>query len=280
MPLNTSRATDPNWRETLQAKGFKMIPLAKSKPCVPPLEELTLTLFGKPGQGKTTLAAGCPDTFLIGTEPGQEFVGAPSQDVRSWQQFMDLVNEIYEAVKMGAFGYRTVSIDIIDNLAGYCLTHVCQRKGLEYPPENDYGKTWKEIRMEWESWLRALMDVSGVQFLTHCTTEKVEIPGKVPNSTKEVDCMLPTFRGSKLAQYLDGIVNAMGYVHKDVDNNHVITFLSTATCGAKDRTKLLGRLGVLNINANSPEEAWQILSGNYRQLAESLGYGIKSRWDK
>lgn len=271
---------------TTEPVTFKFLPqilLERGELSLPPLEEVTMTLFGAPGTGKTTLAAGRPYSFFVGTEPGQEFLqvakgsGIPVQ-VRDWGHFVEIISEAKAAKEAGQLPFKSITLDIVDNLAGYCLDAVCAAKGIAYPPENDFGKTWKLIRTQWEAWMRTLMDTMNVTFLTHCAREKVEVMGKV--GTKEVDCFVPTFKGNKQSQYLDGIVHAVGYVHKNDKNRYVVSFENTATCAAKDRTKVLAALGQIDITAPTPEAAWGILSDAYETKAKELGFKIKSRWEK
>lgn len=261
-------------------RGFKFLPElrhGRGEIAVPPLEELTFLVFGTPGVGKTSLVAGRPDTMFISTEPGTSFLRVPSAQVRDWDTFENLVDELVHFKAAGDLPYKSVAIDIIDNLASYCLDAVCRAKGLNYPPENDFGKTWKQIRLVWEDKLRLLMDTVHVSFLTHCATEKREVRGKV--GMKEVDCVVPTFRGNKQAQYLDGIVDAMGYVHKNASGEHVINFQNLPASAAKDRTGILSSLGdiVIQSPGADPRAIWQMLSDAYLNNAKTLGYKVESR---
>jgi hypothetical protein len=86
----------------------------------------------------------------------------------------------------------------------------------------------------------------------------------------KVDRFVPTFGGNKAAQYLDGVVNAMGYVSVDKSGRHVITFTKTATIGAKDRTGILSKCGVMPLD-------WSFVDQAYQQTASGLGFEIISR---
>lgn len=187
--------------------------------------------------------------------------------------FCDLVRELYQWRKDGRLvkaGYKSVVIDIVDNLYSMCLNHVCARKGIDYPPESDFGKTWKEIREEWETWLRRLMDVVNVTFITHCAKDKVEMT--LPNGvTKEIERHVPTFKGNKAAQFLDGIINCMGFVHKNAKGEYVITFRGSPQLGTGDRTKVLEALGPMYLN-------WNDVAKAYDTKAKEMGFAIASKW--
>ena len=259
--------------------GFKFLPevlRGRGELAIPPLDELTVLIFGTPGVGKTSLVAGRPDTMFISTEPGTSFLRVPSVQVRDWATFEAVIDELVWFKARGDLPYRSVAIDIVDNLAGYCLDAVCRAKGVTYPPENDFGKTWKQIRLVWEDKLRLLMDTVGVSFLTHCATEKRETKGRI--GTIEIDCVVPTFRGNKQAQYLDGIVDAMGYVHKNAAGQHVINFQNRPNSAAKDRTGVLSSLGDIVIQAPNadPSVIWSMLSDAYLTNAKTLGFTVKA----
>lgn len=275
-------ADAPSPSDDLVARGFKLLPevLAEmGQMFVPPPEELTMMIYGSPGVGKTSLVAGRPGTLFLATEPGTEFLHASQVYLKDWHHFQGIVDEIVELKAQGVCPYRSVAIDIIDNLSGLCLDAVCAAKGVTYPPENDFGKTWRQIRVVWETQLRRLMEVVNVTYLTHCSVEKREVKGKV--GKKEVDVYMPTFKGNKLAQYLDGVVHAVGFISKNDQDQHTINFENLATSGAKDRTGLLSVLGdiVIQVPGGDPKAAWAKFADAYRARAEQVNFKIKSRWD-
>lgn len=265
-----------------------LVPPPRGAIVYPPFDELIKVIFGEPSSGKTSFCAACPDSFIIATEPGQDFVaGAPAKRVFSWApgpngydkarpDFQSMVRRIYERVEAGTFPYRSVTVDIVDNLYGYCLSEVCARKGIDYPPENDFGRTWKEVREEWERWIRSLLDIVAVNFITHAATEKVEIEGKraagaKKGTTKEIERRMPTFRGNKAAQFLDGIISLTGFAHKGLGGEYLITFSPTPILGTKDRTGVFADAGPIPL-------VWDTVAEYYRAAAEAKGIAIESKW--
>lgn len=268
---------------------MSLIPKKQAKKQYPPFEELTQIIYGEPKAGKTTFMGSAPNTFFCATEPGQDFTDAPAQLITCWapvavedeegnvivrpdtvSNFQDLVRELYGQKQKGSLEYRTCVIDIVDNLWGMCMTHICQAKGIEYPPESDYGKTWKECRTEWETWLRRLMGIMEVSFITHCTNDKKEI--KLENGmTKEVTRFIPTFKGNKAAQFLDGVVNCMGYIYTDQKGKRKITYKSDITLGTGDRTNLLEQLGEMDLD-------YKAVSAAYASKANELGIELVSKY--
>lgn len=289
-PAPVAPAPAPVVAPAADANSFfdKLIPGRREKVIVPPLRELTMLVYAEPGAGKTTLVKNNPATFVIATEPGQKFMTCPVRQIAKWAPdpdptvrqkdlengrfaFTDVVSAIKYQREGKKLAYSCAAVDIIDNLYSLCLTHVCRKKGLDYPPENDYGKTWKEIRQEWETWLRQLMTDVDVTFVTHCATDTIEL---VDNGvTKEIVRRVPTFKGNKAAQYLDGIINAMGYIFIGPDGHRYITFQQSAKLATKDRTDILGRLGCMRIGM---ETGWTDLETAYLNKAKEMGLEVKS----
>lgn len=241
---------------------------------VPPFDELTMLIFGIPGSGKTRFCAGCPNTLFLGTEPGQAFTKARVLPLRNWAQFRDICHAISEGKKAGRDDISTVVIDIVDNLYLQCRDYICSQKGVAYPPANDFGRTWAEITKEWSNWLRALMDLVNVRFISHTTTRPMEITNDM-GLKEEVDIHVPTFSGSKAAQYLDGVVNAMGFMLKNQNGEHCITFKQSPKVAAKDRTDILSKLGDIRLPPD-PNGGWAHVAKNYEVAAVKLGFKIMS----
>jgi hypothetical protein len=252
---------------------MSLIPPPDTKIIIPPFDELTMMVFGRVGTGKTRFCSKAPKTCFISTEPGAEFSGAPFIDCPTWHQFILIVREIYEQRKAGTLQYNSFVIDIVDNLQAACRDYVCKEKGLDYPPENDRGKTWTQITRLWKEGIGKLMRMVDVRFISHTTQMKDE--NMLASGMKqEVDIFVPTFTGNKAAQYLDGILNAVGFCTKQADGQHVITFKSRPKIGAKDRTDVLTYLDEIPIGL---KDGWQTVAKAYTEKAKELGYEIKSK---
>lgn len=260
---------------------MSIIPRKPAAYTVPPFDELTILIFGVPGSGKTLFCGGASDNLFLSTEPGTNYTKCPTVPIKNWNDFMAVIQEFVELKKGIAAGnvdpdacpYTSFTIDIIDTLAAYCRDHVCREKGLAYPPANDYGKTWSEVTNLWKKWIGILMRLGPVRFISHCSSQPDTI-AQENGMNVEVEVKVPTFTGSKTAQYLDGIVCAMGYCSVNKAGQFCVTFKKTAEVGAKDRTNILCQCGPM-INAYG--RGWQDIGAMYAAKAKEMGLEIKSK---
>lgn len=261
-----------------------LIPTSATSYPIPSFSNLNIMLFGQPGSGKTRLAASAPGVLMIGTEPGQYNVQAAVVRCDSWSTYRSIVNEI--KIKRGEIKagkrpvsdcpYTTFCIDIVDNLAGHVRDHICQQRGLAYPPANDFGKTWSQITKEWKDGIADLMGLGNVIFISHCSSKESEIALE-NGMTSEVDQMIPTFSNSKTAQFLDGILSAMGYMYVDKSGKFAVTFRKSATIAAKDRTDMLAPYGAIDIDWSTGKNAWQLIEELYIKMAQERGVTVISK---
>jgi hypothetical protein len=263
-----------------------LIPSSIREIGVPPFDELIKLVFGEPKSGKTTFCAGDPATLFIATEPAQDFVQTRSiflgdelkerlEAGSQWECFQYLVRQLYMQRKNGSLeekNIKSVTIDIVDSLYAHCLNYVCLKKQIDYPPENDFGKTWKEVREEWEVWMRRLMSIVDVTFISHCTSEKIMLLTD-KGLKKEITRWQPTFKGNKAAQYLDGVICSMGHVRKDASGRYTISFKGDPSTAAGDRTGFLEELGEMPLNFDHVKKA-------YQELVLSKGFKLHSKWSR
>jgi hypothetical protein len=244
---------------------------------IPLFDELTMLVFGQPGTGKTTFCSSAKDTLFFATEPGTEFLEAAVVKTYTWDTFIAAVEQLEARkaaiaegkAKKETWMYRSFCVDIIDNLANQCRDFVCKKRGLAYPPTNDFGKTWAEVADEWKKGLRRLMMLGNVRFISHCTNQETEVTNDA-GLNEAITRFVPTFSGSKPAQFLDGIVNLQGYCFVNKKGVYCITFKQQASVSAKDRTGLLGGYGAMELK-------WDTVNAAYESKAKELGKTILSR---
>ena len=155
---------------------------------VPPdnLGESIITIYGRKGIGKTSLAAQFPGSITCMFERGRrnlpiKQVPQKGEDKLGWDTFKDYV-ELF----LGSDEYQTLVMDTIDRAYDRCLESVCKEKGCKHPNDkNDYGKTWGEIKAEFDALLGVIQDSGkGLVLISH---EKAKSLGKSVEGMRRED---------------------------------------------------------------------------------------------
>lgn len=237
-----------------------------------------MTVFGIPKSGKTAFCDSAPDVFFASTEPGgQDFVRSPVVQIKSWLNFQELVLEIDKQYKSNALEYKAVVIDIADNLYKLTIAGVCKKKGILYPPANDFGRTWSEVTNDFSKWVSHLKTMIAVRFIMHVSTQSAEF---IENGiTREKDIFYPSFSsfgGSRggARQFIDGLASIQGFMATNSRGKHFITFRETETIAAGDRSGILRAISPIEL-PDDPREDWNYVSKLYRESARKLGYKLR-----
>jgi hypothetical protein len=137
--------------------------------------ELVSLFYGRPGIGKTTVGASFPDAVLFSCERVSPAIraadfNAEAGGVKDWTIFREGV-KLLEKSK-GRF--KTVVIDTVEAAYRHCFRYVCAERGVEHPPEKDYGRVWNAIKAEFaEQMDRIARTGRGIVFTAHA--KEVEI---------------------------------------------------------------------------------------------------------
>jgi AAA domain len=132
------------------------------------------TLYGKPGFGKTTLAAKFPNPLFFAHERGIPS-GLEVSAVQGIDSFEGTMSALREICAEGAGDYRTLVFDT-------CAKH--NWKTIEQP---SYGKGWVACADEWRRFIRAvtaIRDKHGViiVLICHAGIERIDDP-RAPSYT-------------------------------------------------------------------------------------------------
>ena len=146
------------------------------------LSNYTFLLYGQPKIGKTSVLATFPDALFLCTEPGAKGLDifeykAGEGGCATWQDLLD-VAELLAATNR----FKYVVVDTVDKAYEMCLDYVCAKLHIAYPGvdefgENDWGKSWKEVRKEFTRFVDTLTRMNrGVAFTSHA--QSLEIKSK------------------------------------------------------------------------------------------------------
>lgn len=158
----------------------------------PNIWDYTWLIYGEKKIGKTTLCAAIPDADFIFTEPGHRAITARKNVVESWQEIRDLVEALEKDSERAKPRHTGPTIvDTVGRAYDMCFTYICDKLGIQYPLDNDFGKSWKAIRREFDDICTRLMELpKGVVFIAHAeikniNTRQGSVDKLVPNLTKQ-----------------------------------------------------------------------------------------------
>jgi len=160
-----------------------------------PPDELTaycMVIYGEKGVGKTSLASRFPKSIVGMLEPRRRnlrirMVRLDQSEKGKALPWAYTKRFIEACIEDGSV--ETVVIDTVDRAYVKCLESVCRDKGIKDPGElNDYGKTWREIRDEFESTMNSVLYAEkGLVLISHAHYREAEL-----RSGNTMEILVPT----------------------------------------------------------------------------------------
>lgn len=212
------------------------LPTEKTAPNLDP-SKLRWLFYSEPKTGKTSLAAGFLDPLFLVTEKSTESITAYSADLKSWKDFEEAVTELLK----GKHIYRTVVVDVVDQLYNYCVEHCCNQLGIKHQSDVGFAKAYHLIDNTFTHWINKLeMSGLGLVFTSHMSEKEVKT--KDSSFIKIVPGLQP--RGRTV---LESKVSAIGCLKwerlrkpnstkMEFENKLVIDFKQTSELLVGDRT--------------------------------------------
>jgi hypothetical protein len=156
--------------------GFSINDIRKGRNIRPP----RLVIYGGPGIGKSTFAAGAPDPVFLPIEEGIDALDVAAFPlIRTYEQFQDAMGTLAQE----DHAFKTVVIDSADWLERLIWRSVCQAQGVASIETvgGGFGKGYIEAMTTWETVLNGLSYLRDERGMTpilicHESVEKVSPP--------------------------------------------------------------------------------------------------------
>lgn len=149
-----------------------LLPTSTTKPRTEFSDFLTM-LYGAPKVGKSTFCSQLEKPLFLDTENGLKSLETYRVDIGTWENFMDVCKEL--AKERGKLPYKTLVIDTIDNLFGFCRDYVRKKLNVAHESDLTFGKGWDAVKSEFAPAIGFLKSLGmGIVFVSHAKSEKIQ----------------------------------------------------------------------------------------------------------
>lgn len=200
------------------------LPKTKSTP-ESDLSKYLILLYGKPGIGKTTLAAQFDDPYFLMFEAGSKALSLYKDSIPTWKRFKKKILELEESDR-----FKTVVMDTYARAYELCMEYVCEDMGIDHPTDAGYGKAWNAVDREFTSAMSRLsLSGRGTILICHATEKEIEQPD---GSDKE---MITPDSTKQAMKFLDRAVDLAAYYYYGANEKRYIRIKGTENVYAKNR---------------------------------------------
>jgi hypothetical protein len=190
-----------------------------------------LMIYGQPGVGKSSFAAGAPNPLFIDAERRTDHLDVARIVPPTWTSVIEVMKGLVE----GKAGYSTAVFDTVDHLELAIYTHLCKRDGVNSITEvaGGYGKYTEEVLSEWRLFMRGIEALRSkginVLMLGHAHVKTFKNPTGEDYDRWQLKLL------QKSGDFLRESVDAVGFMHYADVVKHKKGELKAKAVGGDDR---------------------------------------------
>ena len=186
---------------TAEAPRRRLLPTAPTPPTTDLAKQIVF-LYGREKVGKSTFASEFDRPLFAMTEPGLKALTTYQVAVDSWMTFLDLCAELAE----GGHGYKTLVVDIADNLYSFCSGHMLKQYNVAHESDLDWGKGWSVVSGEFERAVTKLtLQGIGIVLISHAELHEIK------TKTSSITRVVPTV-AKQARKFLLGLADLVLYM--------------------------------------------------------------------
>lgn len=137
-------------------------------------------IWGESMSGKTYLARQFPNPLIINTDGNAKKVNTPSVEITKFTEFI----EVIDALEKEQHDYRTVIIDLVDDIEIMLTNYICEQSKVEALADIGFGKGFAKFNQVWKNLMMKLSQMPyNIIFISHIinSTDDNDNPIQVPS---------------------------------------------------------------------------------------------------
>nr|DAO37297.1 MAG TPA: AAA domain protein [Caudoviricetes sp.] len=144
--------------------------LPKNEPKKADVTPKNILIWGESMSGKTYLAKQFESPLIINTDGNASKITTPSVFIKNFTEFKEVIEEL----EKGKHTFKTLIIDLIDDLETMVINHICSLAKVESLADIAFGKGFNTFNSIWKNLMMTLTQMNlNVIFISHIV-EKID----------------------------------------------------------------------------------------------------------
>ncbi len=136
-------------------------------------------IWGESMSGKTYLAKQFESPLIINTDGNATKITTPSVFIKNFTEFKEVIEEL----EKGKHTYKTLIIDLIDDVETMLVNHICEMAKVESLADIGFGKGFNKFNSVWKNLMMGLTQMNmNIVFISHIV-DKTENNGQTTYQT-------------------------------------------------------------------------------------------------